>query len=260
MKIERDEKEKREKKQGKRKDFLNKDGKLDKRQYLADLYKLIKDNMDEVKRMIDAHNNKSNLIKLLKDKTSLMNELGEGGKNTVDDLKRQLKVLLEQLRFPDGSTLKDLVEQKKLHKEFQQKLNKEEGDDNENGEKDEELDLENLDRHTESGVPESESQIDESEMDDDSFAQAIANNLDHEMFPEENDDHQNDKDQHQKELDVERQVRLKREHERRKNDFKDKIGDLYGDNIGDIGKDGIMDGFDEKMRSLEQLMQAENER
>jgi hypothetical protein len=119
MKIERDEKEKREKKQGKRKDFLNKDGKLDKRQYLADLYKLIKDNMDEVKRMIDAHNNKSNLIKLLKDKTSLMNELGEGGKNTVDDLKRQLKVLLEQLRFPDGSTLKDLVEQKKLHKEFQ---------------------------------------------------------------------------------------------------------------------------------------------
>jgi hypothetical protein len=64
--------------------------------------------------------------------------------------------------------------------------------------------LENLDRHTESGVPESESQIDESEMDDDSFAQAIANNLDHEMFPEENDDHQNDKDQHQKELDVER--------------------------------------------------------
>ena len=91
---------------------------------MADLYKLIKDNMDEVKRMIDAHDNKSNLIKLLKDKTSLLNELGEGGKSTVDDLKRQLKLLLEQLRFPDGSTLKDLVEQKKLHKEFQSKLNK----------------------------------------------------------------------------------------------------------------------------------------
>jgi hypothetical protein len=54
-----------------------------------------------------------------------------------------------------------------------------------------------LDRHTESGVPESESQIDESEMDDDSFAHAIANNLDHEMFPEDNDDnHQDNKDQH----------------------------------------------------------------
>lgn len=105
-------------KAGKRRAFHNNDGKLDKRQYLADLYKLIKDNMDEVKRMIDAHDNKSNLIKLLKDKTSLMNELGEGGKGTVDDLKRQLKVLLEQLRFPDGSTLKDLVEQKKLQKDF----------------------------------------------------------------------------------------------------------------------------------------------
>ena len=138
--------------------------------------------MDEVKRMIDAHDNKSNLIKLLKDKTSLLNELGEGGKNTVDDLKRQLKLLLEQLRFPDGSTLKDLVEQKKLHKEFQSKLNKQ-GDENEDGDKDDELDLENLDRHTESGAPESESQIDQSEMDDDSFADAIAKNLDYETFP-----------------------------------------------------------------------------
>lgn len=172
----------REKKQGKRKDFLNKEGKLDKRQYLADLYKLIKDNMDEVKRMIDAHDNKSNLIKLLKDKTSLLKELGEGGKSTVDDLKRQLKLLLEQLRFPDGSTLKDLVEQKKLHKEFQSKLNKQ-GDENEDEEKDEELDMKNFDEQSQSGVAESESQIDQSEMDDDSFAEAIAKNIDYETFP-----------------------------------------------------------------------------
>ena len=98
------------KRAGKRRNFHNNDGKLDKRQYLADLFKLIKDNMDEVKRMIDAHDNKSNLIKLLKDKTSLMKELGEGGKDTIDDIKNQFKVLLESLRFPDGSTLKDLVE------------------------------------------------------------------------------------------------------------------------------------------------------
>lgn len=44
------------------------------------MYKLIKDNMDEVTRMIHAHDNKANLLKLLKDKTSLINELGEGGK------------------------------------------------------------------------------------------------------------------------------------------------------------------------------------
>ena len=88
QKIERDEYEIRMKRAGKRRNFHNNDGKLDKRQYLADLFKLIKDNMDEVKRMIDAHDNKTNLIKLLKDKTSLMHELGEGGKDTVDDLKR----------------------------------------------------------------------------------------------------------------------------------------------------------------------------
>ena len=88
QKIERDEYEIRNNRAGKRRNFHNKDGKLDKRQYLADLFKLIKDNMDEVKRMIDAHDNKTNIIKLLKDKTSLMHELGEGGKDTVDDLKR----------------------------------------------------------------------------------------------------------------------------------------------------------------------------
>jgi|LauGreDrversion4_2_1035121.scaffolds.fasta_scaffold53977_3 hypothetical protein len=43
--------------------------------------------MSEVKRMIGEHDNKSNLLKLLKDRTSLLRELGEGGKDTVDDLK-----------------------------------------------------------------------------------------------------------------------------------------------------------------------------
>jgi hypothetical protein len=89
-KIERDEYEQRMKRAGKRRAFSKPDGKLDKKQYLADLYKLIKDNMDEVSRLIHAHDNKSNLLKLLKDKTSLIRELGEGGKSTVDELKKQL--------------------------------------------------------------------------------------------------------------------------------------------------------------------------
>lgn len=75
------------KRAGRRRNFQNEEGKLDKRQYLADLYKLIKDNMDEVTRMIHNHDNKTNLLKLLKDKTSLIMELGEGGKQTVEDLK-----------------------------------------------------------------------------------------------------------------------------------------------------------------------------
>lgn len=43
--------------------------------------------MDEVTRMINGHDSKDNLMRLLKDKTSLINELGDGGKSTVDDLK-----------------------------------------------------------------------------------------------------------------------------------------------------------------------------
>lgn len=109
--VERLEKEAREKRQGRKKRNFNSDGtgKLDKRQYLADLYNLIKTNMEEVKKMIDSHDNKDSLMRLLIDRTSLTNELGEGGKSTVDDLKNQLKTLLIQLRFPDGSTLKDLL-------------------------------------------------------------------------------------------------------------------------------------------------------
>jgi len=79
--------------------------------------------MNEVKRLINEHDNKSNLLKLLKDRTSLLRELGEGGKETVDDLKSQMKLLLEQLRFPDGTTLKDVLVHKQMEKEFHKKLN-----------------------------------------------------------------------------------------------------------------------------------------
>ena len=47
-----------------------------------------------MKKLIDNHDNKSNLYKLLKDKTSLINEFGDSGKQVVDDLKNQLKSLL----------------------------------------------------------------------------------------------------------------------------------------------------------------------
>ena len=107
------------KRAGRKKHFENADGKLNKKQYLGDLYKLIKDNMDEVTKLINSHGNKANILKMLKDKTSLINELGEGGKQTVDELKNQLRELLEQLRFPDGSTLKELLASKELQKKLQ---------------------------------------------------------------------------------------------------------------------------------------------
>jgi hypothetical protein len=74
--------------------------------------------MDEVTRLINSHGQKESILKLLKDKTSLMNELGEGGKQTVTELKTQLKELLEHLRFPDVSTLKELIAAKELQKKL----------------------------------------------------------------------------------------------------------------------------------------------
>lgn len=65
---------------GRKKNFENADGRLNRKQYLGDLYKLIKDNMDEITNIINNHGKKESILKLLKDKTSLMNELGEGGK------------------------------------------------------------------------------------------------------------------------------------------------------------------------------------
>jgi hypothetical protein len=43
--------------------------------------------------------------------------------------------------------------------------------------------MQNFDEQSQSAVAESESQIDQSEMDDDSFAEAIAKNIDYETFP-----------------------------------------------------------------------------
>lgn len=111
---------------GRKKNFENADGRLNRKQYLGDLYKLIKDNMDEVTNIINNHGKKESILKLLKDKTSLMNELGEGGKQTVTELKTSLRELLEHLRFPDGSTLKELLAAKELQKKLQQALNRNE--------------------------------------------------------------------------------------------------------------------------------------
>jgi transcription termination factor NusB len=63
--IENKEKEVRKRRAGRRANFINLDGKTNNREYLANLFRLIKENMDEVKRMINEHDNKTNLLKLL---------------------------------------------------------------------------------------------------------------------------------------------------------------------------------------------------
>ena len=197
------------KRAGRRGNFLNLDGKTNNRQYLADLYRLIKENMNEVKRMINEHDNKSNLLKLLKDRTSLLRELGDGGKETVDDLKSQLKLLLEQLRFPDGTTLKDVLVHKQMEKEFHKKLN--EMGENENAENDNEeearqqqfLDeLENLERRSsqDGGDEDDDDDDDDDVASDRSF---LVNAIDKDLI-DGGDNGQSGDSLHAKELEMER--------------------------------------------------------
>ena len=241
------------KRAGRKKHFENEDGKLNKKQYLGDLYKLIKDNMDEVTKLINSHGNKANILKMLKDKTSLINELGEGGKQTVDELKNQLRELLEQLRFPDGSTLKELLASKELQKKLQQALNKQ-GSQVESEGEDDELDIDELDRRTDSAGGTSD---EESEM----FTDAVSRGLADMEAPDSDDEAlaraKKVKDPHQREIEMERQLRIKRVQDLRKNDFKDKICDLVDD---EANRDKLIDGFDEKMRSLDNMLKNENNR
>lgn len=73
-----------------------------------------------MKALIDGSTDKENMYRLLKDKTSLLKELGLDGKKSVSDLKEQLNNLLGQMRFPDGRTLKDRLMERDLERRLKQ--------------------------------------------------------------------------------------------------------------------------------------------
>lgn len=79
-----------------------------------------------------------------------------------------------------------------------------------------------------------------------------------EMEGRESDDEKDkSKDIHQREVELERQLKIKRAQDRRKNDFKDKICDLVDD---EESRDKLIDNFDEKMRGLDNMLKNENKR
>lgn len=226
--------------------------------------------MAEVSRLINQHDDRVNLIKMLKDRTSLIRELGDGGKETVTDLKNQLKILLEQLRFPDGSTLKEMLTQKQLQKEFQKKLN-EGGDDQNDEEDDDEAQkefLDNLDNLERDSGQQDDDEYEESEQQSSDGQSLLAEEIARGMLEaskleeseDEEDHHSPSKskgDVNQREMEIERQLKIKREQSKRKNEFKDKICDLVDD---EQQRDNIIEGFDKKMRSLDDLLQSEMDR
>lgn len=73
--IKRREQEEFEQKHGKLAQFTNQEGEFDKKKYLADLYKMIKDHLDEVKRVLAEGGSQKDLYRLIKEKNSLLQEL-----------------------------------------------------------------------------------------------------------------------------------------------------------------------------------------
>eukprot|EP00347_Sterkiella_histriomuscorum_P005935 403354701 len=251
-KILKKELERRLKRAGRRRNFHNEDGKLDKKQYLADLYKLIKDNLEEVKKLIDSHDSKDSLYKLLKDKTSLAKELGDDSKNVIEQLKDQLGKLLGDMRFPDGRALKEVLAERLLQRRLH-----EDDETNHDGE-DEGI------QHLNDSLDRPESAYDEDEEEEE--VNLLQMNTQEELIDAagqglmDDEDHRKElqriKSQNQMDQDqINNMLRLKKEQEKRKNQFKERVGDM---DIDQDDKDNLMEGFDSKMLQLDNLIKNES--
>lgn len=102
--------------------FKKAQDKFDKLEYLADLYKLIDENLDAIHKKISENDrlteqeNRDNMNKMLADKYSLLTHLRKGkGEQDLEEIRTNLTGILNNLRFQDGRSLED------LYKEFQQK-------------------------------------------------------------------------------------------------------------------------------------------
>lgn len=101
--------------------FKRKNSRFDQIDYIADLYKLIQGNLVDIRKQINQYqkqidqDGKDNLNKLLADKHSLLNELKKD-KSTIDieGIKTSTVSMLENLRFQDGRSLREVVEQQRL--------------------------------------------------------------------------------------------------------------------------------------------------
>ena len=89
--------------------FKKAQDKFDKLEYLADLYKLIEENLDAINKKIAENDqlteqeNRDNMNKMLTDKHSLLTELRKGkGDQDLEDIRSNLTSLLGNLRFQDG--------------------------------------------------------------------------------------------------------------------------------------------------------------
>lgn len=96
--------------------YKKKEDKFDKIGYLSDMFKLMQEHLDKINRLIDENEKQvreeeeaENIRKKLKFKHSVHEKLKIDGKLAeIAKLKEDVNKILENLRTPDGRTLKEI--------------------------------------------------------------------------------------------------------------------------------------------------------
>lgn len=101
--------------------FKKSQDKFDKLEYLSDLYKLIRENLEEINAQIAENDrrteeeNRDNMNKMLKDKHSLLRELRKGkGDVNLEEIRSGMLQMLSNLRFQDGRSLEQVYKQQMI--------------------------------------------------------------------------------------------------------------------------------------------------
>jgi hypothetical protein len=105
--------------------FKKKEDRFDKMGYLSDMYKLMQENLDKINSLI-AENERlvneqddENIRKKLKVKHSIYEKLEKDGKlKQIEKLRADVNDMLDNLRTPDGRTLRELYNQQQLKKKL----------------------------------------------------------------------------------------------------------------------------------------------
>jgi len=111
--------------------FKKSQDKFDKLEYLADLYKLIRENLEEINAQIAENDrrtsdeNRDNMNKMLQDKHSLLRELRRGkGDTNLEDIRSGLLQMLSNLRFQDGRSLEEIYKEQMIQDRLKQEQNR----------------------------------------------------------------------------------------------------------------------------------------
>lgn len=91
-------------------------------QYLDDLLSLVKSNLAEVKARVQEGEDKRRLRLLLENKLNAMNEIKPSSKEELQEILEESRKLLDNLRFADGRSLKEALQERQAERALQQGL------------------------------------------------------------------------------------------------------------------------------------------